>query len=222
VAQLKYRVKVLANGGVAVVRGRRTIATAPDVPAASLHLVTDLQSAMARKAAGWTFVHSGMVAIDGRALLLPARSHAGKSTLVAALLRAGASYGSDEFAVVDLTGRVHPYSRQLALRRTHQSVRRVRADELGGTVLAESLPVGAVLFTDFSEGARLDLRPLSSGEVVLRLLEHCLGVRGRPSETLVALQALARDAVGFQSARGEADVTARELLALARQGWFVA
>jgi hypothetical protein len=219
-AQINYRVKVLAGGGVAVVRGRRTIATAPDVPAASAHLVTDLQSAVARQAPGWTFVHSGTVAINGRALLLPARSHAGKSTLVAALLRAGASYGSDEFAVVDPAGRVHPYSRRLALRRPHQSVARVRADELGGQVLTESLPVGAVLFTEFRDGARLDLRPLSSGEVVLGLLQHCLGVRGRPSETLAALQALARGAIGFSGVRGDAGATALELIARAKQGWL--
>jgi hypothetical protein len=196
------------------------VATAPDVPAASVHLVTDLQSAMARKAAGFTFVHSGVVAIDGNALLLPARSHAGKSTLVAALLRAGASYGSDEFAVVDAAGRVHPYSRQLALRTTG-AVARVAADEFGGTVLTAGLPVAAVLFTEFKDGATLNLTPLSSGEVVLRLLEQCLGVRGRPLDTLAALQALARDAVGFGSLRGDAEITAKMLMALAKEGWQV-
>src|ERR1051326_5441095 len=43
------------------------------------------------------FVHAGVVGWQGRALLLPGRTMAGKSSLVAALVRAGASYYSDEF-----------------------------------------------------------------------------------------------------------------------------
>lgn len=218
-ADLHYRVKLAAGGGVTIVRGRRTIATVPDVPAASVHLVTDLQSTIARRAPGWTFVHAGVVAIDDAALLLPARSHAGKSTLVAALLGAGASYGSDEFAVVDTGGSVHPYSRQLALR-TPRAVDRVAAGELGGAVVTKGMPVGAVVFTEFQEDATLNLVPLPSGEVVLRLLQHCLGVRGRPSETLTALRALAERAAGFASLRGDATVTARTLVARAKQGWL--
>ncbi len=215
---LHYHVKVPSGGGVSVLRGRRTLATVQDVPAASLHLVSDLQSAMARQAKGYTFVHSGVVAIDDRAVLFPANSYAGKSTLVAALLRAGATYGSDEFAVIDTSGHVHPYSRHLALRTSHRP-KRVPAGELGGRVLTNGLQVGAVVFTEFKDGAQLDLSPLSSGEVVLRLLRHCLGVRGRPTETMTSLRAVARDAAGFASLRGDADETARLLLARARTGW---
>lgn len=214
--QLSYRVKVLAGGGVTVLRGRRTIATVPDVPAASTMLVGDLQSAMARRAANWTFVHSGAVAIDGRVLLLPGRSHAGKSTLVAALLGTGASYCSDEFAVIDPAGRVHPYSRPLSLR---SPVRRVRADALGGVVVTDSLPVAAVLFTEFVRDANFAMSPISSAEVALRLLTHCLGVRGRPAETMAALQAVGTNARGFVGRRGDADVAAAALMLRARSGW---
>jgi hypothetical protein len=214
--QLSYRVKVPTGGGAIILRGRRTIATVPDVPAASAVLVVDLQSAMARRAAGWTFVHSGAVAIDGRVLLLPGRSHAGKSTLVAALLGFGASYCSDEFAVIDPAGRVHPYSRPLALR---SPVRRVRAGALGGAVVTDSLPVAAVLFTEFVPGADFAVTPISSAEIALRLLTHCLGVRGRPVETMAALQAVATNARGFIGPRGDADVAAAALMGRARSGW---
>lgn len=218
-ADLAYRVTVRAGRGVGVVRGRRTIAIVQDVPAACERIVTDLQSAMARRAAGCIFIHAGVVAIDGEALLLPARSRAGKSTLVAALLRAGAGYGSDEFAVIDPAGRVHPYSRQLALR-TDASVSRVRADALGAAVLTRSLPVAAVVFTEFRAGAPLRLQPLSAGEVVLRLLQHGLGVRGRPDETMAALGALAQAARGFAGERGEAGFAAALLIDRARHGWL--
>jgi hypothetical protein len=214
--QLSYRVRVLGQGGVTVLRGRRTLATVPDVPAASAALVGDLQSAMARRAARWTFVHSGAVAIDGQALLLPGRSHAGKSTLVAALIANGAAYCSDEFAVIDPAGRVHPYSRPLALR---SPVRRVGAAALGGVVVTDSLPVAAVVFTEFVPTAEFAMSPISPAEVALRLLSHCLGVRGRPAETMAALQAAAAHAKGFAGLRGDAGTAAAALMARARAGW---
>lgn len=215
---LAYRVTVRTGRGVGVVRGRRTIANVQDVPAACERLVTDLQSAMARRAASYTFIHAGVVAIDHGALLLPARSRAGKSTLVAALLGAGAQYGSDEFAVIDPAGRVHPYSRPLALR-TEASVARVPAEVLGAAVLTGSYPVAAVFFTEFREGTGLRMQRLSAGEVVLRLLQHGLGVRGRPADTMAMLGAVAERARGFAGERGEADVAAVELIERARSGW---
>src|ERR687894_479249 len=50
-----------------------------------------------------------VVARGGRALVRPGPSLSGKTTLVAALVRSGAAYLSDEFAVLDPEGRVHPY-----------------------------------------------------------------------------------------------------------------
>ena len=74
------------------------------------------------------FVHAGVVGWRGRAIVLPGRTHAGKSTLVAALVRAGASYYSDEYALVDGDGRVRPYPRALSLRRARGAgARRARA-----------------------------------------------------------------------------------------------
>src|SRR5438094_6797894 len=56
-----------------------------------------------------TFLHAGVVGWRGRALVLPGRSRAGKSTLVAELVRAGATYLSDEYAVLDDAARAHPF-----------------------------------------------------------------------------------------------------------------
>jgi hypothetical protein len=219
-ADLAYRVFTASRGnGVAVLRGRRTVAVAPDVASASERLVTDLQSTLSRTAAGWTFVHAGVVGVDDRAVLLPASSGAGKSTLVAALLCAGADYGSDEFAVLDADGCVHPYSRRLALRTTAHSKARVRPEVLGGRVLADRMRVGAVVFTEYRAGVGLDLHRISPGQVVLRLLQHCLGARGRPAEALATLRAVARDAHASAGARGEADEVAGLILARVKAGW---
>jgi hypothetical protein len=56
------------------------------------------------------FVQAGVVGVGERAMVLPGKSFAGKTTLVAALVRAGAEYWSDEYAVLDANGDVHPYA----------------------------------------------------------------------------------------------------------------
>ncbi|MDX6558208.1 MAG: hypothetical protein QOF72_1257, partial [Blastocatellia bacterium] len=47
------------------------------------------------------FVHAGVVGWNDRAILIPGLSHSGKTTLVDQLIRAGATYYSDEYAVID-------------------------------------------------------------------------------------------------------------------------
>lgn len=213
---LAYRIAGSATGQLAVLRGRRTLGTASDLATAADRLVADLQSALGRLASGWTFVHAGVVAVEGRAIVLPARSQAGKTTLVAALLRAGASYGSDEFAVLDPEGRVHPYARPLARRAAD---RFVTPAQLGAPVMPGGLAAGALVFVEFRGGAIPFLRRLSPGAAVLRLIEHCPGVRARPVETLRTLQALACSTPAFAGTRGEADAFARRLIQGAGTQW---
>ena len=64
----------------------------------------DVQLYVAEMAPDRVFVHAGVVGCRGRAILLPGRSFTGKSTLVAELIRAGAEYYSDEYAVLDSAG----------------------------------------------------------------------------------------------------------------------
>ena len=76
----------------------------------------DVDSHVAEHSADRVFVHAGVVEWRGRAIVLPGPSLAGETTLTAALLGAGATYFSDEFAVLDFEGRVHAYPRPLGLR----------------------------------------------------------------------------------------------------------
>ena len=59
-------------------------------------LQTDLQLFVATEALSRLFVHAGVVGWRGRAILVPGTSFSGKTTLVAAMVQAGASYYSDE------------------------------------------------------------------------------------------------------------------------------
>ena len=60
---------------------------------------------VAEQASRRVFVHAGAVGWNGRAIVLPGQTRSGKTTLVAALVRAGATYYSDEYAVIDTQGR---------------------------------------------------------------------------------------------------------------------
>jgi hypothetical protein len=66
---------------------------------------------VAENARRWIFVHAGVVAWRGQAIVIPGATQSGKTSLVAALVRAGAEYFSDEYAVFDARGRVHPLPR---------------------------------------------------------------------------------------------------------------
>jgi hypothetical protein len=177
-------------------------------------LELDLELYIADRAPRRTFVHAGVVGWNGQAIIIPGDSFSGKSSLVKALVKAGASYYSDEFAVLDERGRVHPYPIPLAIRPGSDGgpPMKYRAEELGGVAGVCSLPVGLVLITRYVGGARFRPRPLSAGRAVLELLAHTLPARRRPGRVLAALSQAVAQASVLRGTRGEAKETARQVL----------
>lgn len=180
---------------------------------------SDAQLFVATGARGRLFVHAGVVGWGGRAILLPGRSFAGKTTLVAELVRAGAVYYSDEYAVLDEEGRVHPYARPLGVRgEAGAPRRRIAAEELAGAGgVVGPLPVGLVYVGQYRAGARWRPRRLTGGRAVLALLAHTVAARREPAVALDVLGRVARDAAVLQGTRGEASATAPALLAAAEK-----
>lgn len=151
------------------------------------------------------FIHAGVVGWLGRAVLIPGRSLAGKSTLVAALLRAGASYYSDEFAVVDRLGYVHPYPRPLQLRNGDGSLQSIRLANVLAQVGGKPLRVGLVLVARYRKGATWRPRKLSPGEGLLAVLTNTVSAQRQPDRALRVLTAMLRGAVVLGGRRDEAD-----------------
>jgi hypothetical protein len=176
-------------------------------------LESELQLSVARLARPEVFVHAGVVAVDGRALIVPGRSGTGKTTLVRALVEAGATYYSDEYAVLDREGRVHPYARRPSVRVPAGHKERHRVPRVRGR---RPVPVGMIVETRYSTEARWNPAPLSAGECVLALLANTVPARDRPAEVLAVLARTTEGARGFRSDRGGAKQTARSLIALAR------
>ncbi len=172
-----------------------------------------LASGLHGQVAGWArerlFVHAGVVGWNGKAILIPGRTFSGKSSLVAALVRAGATYFSDEYAVLDADGSVHPYAKPLSLRDAEGQARgSYPVEALGGQAATGPLPVGMVLAAQYEAGARWRPRPLSPGQAMLILLGNTVQVRTQPQAAMQVLQQAALGAEAFQSKRGEAEQVA--------------
>jgi hypothetical protein len=185
---------------------------APGREYALIMLDSQIQGHIALEAPDFIFIHAGVVADGHRALVMPGLSFSGKTTLVRAMVAAGAIYYSDEFAALDETGCVHPYSKRLSIRRDGGGVDDYRVEELGGVAGLEPLPMGLKVATRYRPGAQWQPTELSAGAAALAMLEHAVPAQTRPEQTMRVLKKTAEGAVAFQGERGEADALAEVLL----------
>ncbi len=161
------------------------------------------------------FVHAGVVAREGRALVIPGESFSGKTTLVRALVEQGATYYSDEYAVLDDKGRVHPYPRRLSIRETDsRATQELHVGEFGGIAAVDPAEVAAVVVTGYRPGAEWRPQRLSGGQGVLALLSNTVPARERPRESLRAVRRAVAGATVLEGDRGEAGPAAESMLEL--------
>jgi hypothetical protein len=161
------------------------------------------------------FVHAGAVGWQGKAIVVPGRSLSGKSTLTMALVRAGAEYYSDEYAIFDREGRVHPYRRIPQLR--ENSGRKVASRLLGDTfrrLPPVPIPLGWVLISGYQPGGDWQPRRLTPGETLLGLLDNTVALRRQPEHSIKTLARAIAKAQGFQGSRREAADLVLKLLSL--------
>jgi len=176
-------------------------------------LESDLRLFVAELARHRVFVHAGVVGWKGQAIIIPGRSYSGKSTLVAELVRAGATYYSDEYAVLDSRGRVHPFAKPLELREEGEFRQtKITAGDLGGQAGTKPLPVGLVLMTQFKNGARWRPRKLTAGKGVLEMLFNTVSARRSPARALATLQRVTAQADVLKGVRGDARKVASAVL----------
>ncbi len=177
-------------------------------------LARDLMVHVANHAPDRVFLHAGVVGWRGHALVLPGTSFAGKTTLVAELVRCGATYYSDEYAILDEQGLVHPYPRDLQMR-TQGAARQsaVAVAELQGSVGMEALPVSHVVFANYVEAGCWRPEPVTAGMAVLEMLRHAIPVQRTPARVMATLGKMMESATALRSERGEASEAATRLLA---------
>jgi len=148
----------------------------------------------------------------GGAIVIPGRSHTGKSSLVAALLRAGATYYSDEYALFDDAGRVHAFPRPLGMRDGTGRSQSVSAASFGAAIGNRPLPLQTVIATSYTAGASWSPVAMSPGESVLALFDNTVAARRRPGEALHMLSTAVRGARALRGVRGDAGRVVDQIL----------
>lgn len=150
------------------------------------------------------FVHAGVVGWQGQAIVLPGRSHSGKTTLVKALVDSGAVYYSDEYAVLDANGYVHPYPLRLSIRAPDGTAHKTDVATLGGQVGKAPLPVRLVVMTHYAPGAAWTPRPVSAARAMLGLMDNAIAAQREPEVSMPILRSAALRAHTVESKRDDA------------------
>jgi len=151
------------------------------------------------------FVHAGVAAWNGKAIIIPGSSYSGKTTLIAELVKNGAEYFSDEYAIFDEEGFVHPFPRPLQIRehgRYDQT--QVSVEQLGGKASDRKLPVGSVVITKFEPDAVWKPERISTGEAVVEMVPHTIAIRRNTNFSLKVLKTVAERAIIIRGSRNEA------------------
>lgn len=172
---------------------------------------SDMEFFVASRSRKLLFVHAGAVSWRNQAIILPGASHSGKTTLVQALLKAGASYYSDEFALFDSGGNLHAFPRPLSIRQ-NSTTTRISAAQLCVKQEAAPTPVAWVIVTRYQQGGDWHPRTLSRGEGMLALLQNTVAARRDPARTMTVLQRSIWQARVLAGARGDAGQTAGLIL----------
>ena len=192
----------------------REVASADTVEAAALGAVKALDDALVQKLRTLRAVHAGAVVLQGKALLIPGSSHAGKSSLVAALLRRGAAHLSDEYALVDREGRVHAYPRPLLLRNGSPRQTLVLPSDLNAHFQLKPVEVGWILAVDYDPEGAWNVMPISQAEAVMRLLRNTPHEMERSPEMVELFTRAAAAAECYAGTRGDVVEAVDSILAL--------
>ena len=204
-APLSYRIERLQRGKIALTLEGEYIPFGRSRRSFLKYFNSRLRLTVCEHAKSHVFVHAGVVAKNGKALIIPAQSFKGKTTLVAELVRNGAEYYSDEYAVLDEDGLCHPFPRTLSLRWIDGAYRdeEIPAEEFG-RIGSEAVPVGMVLLTAFDKNAVWQPEILTVGRGVMEVIPHTIPIRANTEFSMAVLGIALSRAVFVKSTRGEA------------------
>ena len=178
------------------------------------YLGSEVRRTIAEFAVGRVFIHSGVVAWKGKVILIPGTSFSGKTSLTAALVKRGADYYSDEYAILDEEGFVYPFPKMLSLRGVIDDRKQVDipVEKLGGIAGTEKIRVGAVLITEYKVKARWNPKILSPAKGMIEILHNSVAIRQNPQFTLDVLNKVAGEALIVKSKRGDVSKSAGLIL----------
>ena len=159
-------------------------------------------------------VHAGAVALENRAILIPGSTHAGKSSIVAELLRRGATLLSDEYALIDTAGQVHSYPRPILLRDSRMKRSPVLPAELGSDYANEPVRVGWILALQYRPSSDWSIREVPQSEALMILLRNTPHSLIESPEMVESFAHTVSSARCFAGYRGDSKQSADQILQL--------
>lgn len=181
-------------------------------------------------------LHAAGIGTGGHAVALPAQPDAGKSTLVAAFVRRGATYLSDEAIGIGLGSRaVEPYPKRISLDadsvraidgfapagapaaddRWHVDPRELHPDALITTHAPHSL--ARCVFPSYRPGAVANLEALSPVDAFLALVSNTFNLRATGQRGLATLAQVAQEVPCHRLEHGDVGPAVEAVDALVRQ-----
>lgn len=217
---IRYRIERVpvtpsADGWIyQVTRDGRPVLSGEDPADVASRLRSSIELTLAMHARDGLFVHAGAVVWRGQGILIPGRSMSGKSTLVAELVRRGATYYSDEYAVLDDDGDLHPYARPICLRDEQGRDRWQHPEELGGAVGDRPATVAVVIATHYRPDCLWQPALSAGARSVLPIIDNTVMGREDPRRMLRVAKSLGSRILGLRGPRPEVEVTAPAILRL--------
>lgn len=197
----------LSAGDISIGSAGEAVRLAPEV-------VRVVDETVIRRLDNLRAIHAAVVAFGDRALLLPGSAHTGKTTLTAELLRRGAIFYSDEYALIDREGLVHPYPQPLLPRNGRPEQSPVPPEEFGSHTGSGPLPIRWILGLIYRPETGWKVAPVSQSETVVLLLQNTPHVWARTPELPDILSQAVGSATCLIGTRGEAAAAADEILRL--------
>ncbi len=177
-------------------------------------LDSKIRLTVAEFAKDFIFLHAGAVGYQGKAIIIPARSFSGKTTLVAELAKRGMEYYSDEYAVIDPNGFVHPFAKKLSMRGIISDYEQVdiAVEEMGGTKGQRPIKVGLILVSKFKKNSKFKPKLISSGEGIIESIANSVSIRQNPKLVLDVLSQITSSAKILKMNRDEAAIFADQFI----------
>jgi hypothetical protein len=157
------------------------------------------------------FLRAGVVGWRDRAIVIAGGPGTGKRTLVRALVARGATYFSDDYAVLD-GNLVEPFPSRHHPGGPPKHGLTPWLEELAPARAPRPVPVGVVLFAPYRPGAVFKPKLVARGRALLEMFKHAVAAQRNPTQVLRALEMVSRRCNALEGARGDARAVATYLL----------
>jgi len=233
-APLNVRLRLESGDGdrLLLCRGELSVAESGDPGYVATVLMEEVARALTSHCRRGLLFHAAAVGWRDHVVVLPGRTGAGKSTLAASLVRRGMTFLGDEIACIDDRHIVRSFPRPFVFKPSGLAVARRWFDieDAAGQTLETPLatlvppcligrfdysppwPAAAIVFPEWEQGRRLEVRPISRAETALGLMASLVNARNLPGHGLADVVRFAQQVPGYRLRYSDADDVAIDAL----------